>query len=110
MADATPKSIIEDDLARKLADNPDKVAGLVATYLFDLSGDDGGKWTLACDGEKAEISEGEQGEIQCTISMTDADFVEMMSGQLNPQMAFMTGKLRVQGDIGLAIKIQALLV
>ena len=68
MSDVTPKTIIEGDLTTKLADHPEKVEGLEAIYLFDLTGDNGGKWTLTCDGKAAAISEGEQGEIQCTFS------------------------------------------
>ena len=41
--------------------------------------------------------------------MTDADFVSMVNGKLNPQMAFMSGKLKIQGDMGLAMKLQQIL-
>jgi putative sterol carrier protein len=105
----TPKSILGELLPQRLTENPERVEGLQAVYLFDLSGDDGGKWTMTCDGTSATIVEGEEGEIQCTISMDSGDFVDMIGGELNPQMAFMTGKLRVAGDIGLAIKIQAII-
>ena len=109
MSDVTPKVIFEDKLPAKLNDSPEKVEGLIANYLFDITGDDGGKWTLVCDGSAATVTEGEQGEAACTLTMTDADFVAMMGGELNPMMAFSMGKLRVTGDIGLAIKIQGLL-
>jgi len=109
MSDITPKVIFEDKLPAKLSESPEKVEGLMAIYLFDIAGDGGGKWTLTCDGSSASIVEGEEGEPECTITMTDEDFVQMMSGELNPMMAFSLGKLRVAGDIGLAIKIQALL-
>ncbi len=105
----TPKSILGELLPQRLADNPERVEGVLAVYLFDISGDDGGKWTMTCDGKSATIVEGEEGEVQCTISMDSGDFVEMIQGELNPQMAFMTSKLRVAGDIGLAIKIQAII-
>jgi len=109
MSDLTPKVIFEQKLPEKLSASPEKVEGMVANYLFDISGDDGGKWTLTCDGSTAVVAEGEQGETQCTITMTSVDFVAMMGGDLNPMMAFSMGKLRVAGDIGLAIKIQGLL-
>ncbi len=108
MAD-TAKDVIVNKIAKNLEEHPEKVAGLQAVYLFDITGDDGGKWTLTCDGSTGTIAEGVEGEPQCTITMGDADFVEMITGDLNPQMAFMTGKLKVQGDIGLALKIQAIL-
>jgi len=108
MADS-PNDVIVNKIAKNLDEHPEKVEGLQAVYLFDITGDDGGKWTLTCDGAKGTITEGVEGEPQCTITMEAADFVEMIGGDLNPQMAFMTGKLKVQGDIGLALKIQAIL-
>ena len=105
----TPQTIFGELLPQRLADNPERVEGVQAVYLFDLTGDEAGKWTMTCDGKVATIVEGEEGEVQCTISMDSNDFVEMIKGDLNPQMAFMTGKLRVAGDIGLAIKIQAII-
>jgi putative sterol carrier protein len=109
MSDITPKVIFEQKLPEKLNASPEKVEGMIANYIFDITGDTGGKWTLNCDGSAAVVTEGEQGEAQCTITMTDTDFVAMMDGELNPMMAFSMGKLRVAGDIGLAIKIQGLL-
>ena len=41
--------------------------------------------------------------------MTSEDFVNMVNGQLAPQMAFMTGKLKIKGDMGLALKLQQIL-
>jgi putative sterol carrier protein len=41
--------------------------------------------------------------------MADADFLKLVGGKLNAQMAFMTGKIKIQGDMGLAMKLQQLL-
>jgi putative sterol carrier protein len=109
MSDLSPKTIFEETLPKKFADHPEQVEGFEAIYLFDIAGDDGGKWTLVCDGSVATIEVGEPDEAMCTISMDDTDFVDMMKGDLNPMMAFSVGKLRVAGDIGLAIKIQSIL-
>jgi putative sterol carrier protein len=43
-----------------------------------------------------------------TISMKESDYLEMINGKLNGQMAFMTGKLKIAGDMGLALKLQSL--
>ena len=43
-----------------------------------------------------------------TISMKESDYLDMINGKLNGQMAFMTGKLKIAGDMGLALKLQSL--
>ena len=43
------------------------------------------------------------------MNATDADFLAIVNGKLNPQMAFMSGKLKIQGDMGLAMKLQQIL-
>ena len=51
----------------------------------------------------------EDQEADCTIT-TDADtFMQLKSGNLNPMMAVMTGKIKIKGDMGLAMKLQSLL-
>ena len=41
-----------------------------------------------------------------TLTMADEDLVDMMTGKLNPQKAFFKGKLKIQGNMGLAMKLQ----
>jgi len=88
--------------------NPDAL-GVNATYQFKLSGDDGGEWVIKLGGDESGVSDGVDEAAQCVISMTDKDFLGIINGTLNPQMAFMTGKLRVKGDMGLALKLQTIL-
>ena len=83
----------------------DKAKAVNAVYLFDLTGDDGGKWTVNLK-DAPGTSEGDAGGAQCTITMAASDFVDMVEGRLNGQMAFMSGKLKVQGDMSLAMKLQ----
>ncbi len=83
--------------------------GINAVYQFNLSGDDGGTWVIDLASDTKEVREGEEESAQCVISMAAPDFMSMIQGSLNPQMAFMTGKLRVKGDMGLALKLQSIL-
>jgi putative sterol carrier protein len=46
---------------------------------------------------------------KCTVAATDADFLAIVNGKMNAQMAFMSGKLKIQGDMGLAMKLQQIL-
>ena len=86
-----------------------EVAGnLNAVYIFDISGSDGGKWTLEINSGKCELKSGAVGSPSVTISISDQDWLAIQKGKLNSQMAFMMGKLRVAGDMGLAMKLQSM--
>lgn len=50
----------------------------------------------------------EAAEAQCTIKMKLENFEKMMSGDMNPMMAFMTGKMKIEGDKGAAMKLASL--
>ncbi len=95
--------------AEQIAADGDSLSGINATYQFNLSGDDGGNWVIALTEDNKSVKEGEDENAQCVISMSSGDFMGMIGGSLNPQMAFMTGKLRVKGDMALALKLQAVL-
>jgi putative sterol carrier protein len=82
--------------------------GLTATYQFDLSGDNGGKWHVVIANDTCTVKEGAADSPSITISMAAQDYVDMTTGKLNGQVAFMSGKLRIAGDMGLALRMQSL--
>jgi len=82
--------------------------GLKAVYQFDLTGEGGGKYHLSIDNETLEVKEGAHASPNITITMAAKDYLDMVNGKLNPQMAFMSGKLKIAGDMGLAMKMQQL--
>jgi putative sterol carrier protein len=86
----------------------DAAQGLNAVYQFDLSGDGGGKWQVVINNNTCDIKEGAHPSPNTTISMAAQDYLDMAAGKLNPQMAFMSGKLRISGDMGLALRFQGL--
>ncbi len=89
--------------------DPAKLAGMNATVVFDLSGDNGGKWTLKVADGAANVTDGADPGASATIKMTDADYVAMTSGSLNPMMAFMSGKIKVEGDLNTVMKLQSIM-
>jgi putative sterol carrier protein len=103
MATETAREFFESLEAR--AGDSSKAAGLNATYLFDIDG--AGKWLVRVENGRASISEGD-GEADTTISAKEETFVRIVNRELNPTTAFMTGKLRVKGDMGNAMKLQQL--
>lgn len=88
--------------------NKDAAKGLNAVYQFDLSGEGGGKWQVFINNDNCEVKEGAHPSPSITISMTAQDYMDMVSGKLNGQVAFMSGKLRISGDMGLAMRMQSL--
>lgn len=106
----TPKEFFDTTLKNRLSDSAEaeKAKGEVgAVYLFKITGDNGGSWLVNLKDEVG-ITEGE-GDAGCTVTVADADFVEIIEGRLNGQMAFMQGKLKIDGDMSLAMKLQTVL-
>src|SRR5262250_1169672 len=101
----TPKEIFDQMSANV---NADAAKGMNSTIQFNLSGDNGGQWYVAIKDGKAEVSQGTAPSPNMTLSMTAQDYVDMITGKLNGQMAFMSGKLKISGDMGLAMKMQTL--
>ncbi|SDX03417.1 SCP-2 sterol transfer family protein [Marininema mesophilum] len=96
-------------IKEKLQEDPKPIEGMETTYRFKLSGDDGGIYELHLNKGTAEVKEGEHGDAHCTIEMSDKNFKEMLLGNLNTTAAFMTGKLKVKGDMSKAMKLQTVL-
>lgn len=87
---------------------PEKAGDLSACIAFNLSGENGGLyWIKVADGA-AETGEGSISSADMTVHASADDWFAVAIGELNPMQAFMTGKLKVQGDMGLAMKMQTL--
>lgn len=101
------------DLMKKIEEtvngNPGPIEGFNAVYLFDITGDDGGAYQLQFQDGKAAVSEGTEHPEDCTLVMSLTSFHLFILGKLNGTMAFMTGKLKIKGDIGKALKIESVL-
>lgn len=89
--------------------NPSRTANMNAVYQFDLSGDDGGQYHIVIKDGAAEAGAGAPDSPNITISMAGSDFVALREGKLDPTMAFMSGKIKIKGDMGLAMKLQTVL-
>ena len=76
--------------------------GFDRSVKFDLKG----AGVIVVDGASVSTSDG---EADCTITMSLEDFMDMVSGDLNPTAAFMQGKLAIDGDMGLAMQLGAAL-
>jgi putative sterol carrier protein len=82
-----------------------KAGGLTATYRFEIEG--AGIWTVDVDDGKVSVSEN-GADADCTISTSSETFMKIAKGEQNPTVAYMSGKLKVKGDMGQAMKLQRL--
>jgi len=82
-----------------------KLAGMNNSYLFDVDG--AGKWLVTIADGVVSVREGE-GDADCTIAASEENFQRILSGEQNATSAYMTGKLKIKGDMGAAMKLQKL--
>ena len=109
MSVSSVQEIFEKHIPAKFQAKPDVVQKINAIYQFNISGPGGGSWSVDCTKPGGAVQAGTAPNPKCTVVATDADFLNIVNGKLNPQMAFMSGKLRIQGDMGLAMKLQQIL-
>lgn len=105
MSDLTCEEIFGTVLPEKLAGN-EKARATDAIYQFVLDGDNGGNWVVDLTKDEDQVSAGDHDEPNCTITMKADDFVELWTGKLAAPQAYMFGKLKIKGDMGLAMKLQ----
>jgi putative sterol carrier protein len=98
----TVKEIIE---TLPLAFQPDKAKGVDATFQFELTGEGGGTWVAKIADDQCTVTEGGIDKPSVSISMEAADYVAIAQGKLDMARAFMGGKIKVKGDMGLVMKL-----
>lgn len=90
--------------------NEDLVKSVGGVFKFDLKGAEEGVWFIDLKNGSGSVGQGEPpSEAGCTMTMNSEDFAKMFAGQLKPTSAFMMGKLKIKGDMGLAMKLEKLM-
>ena len=84
---------------------PERAQGVKAVIQYDITGDGGGSYHVSIADAACALAEGAAAAPNLTLTMGSQDWLDMVSGKLNGQMAFMSGKLKVKGDMSLAMKL-----
>jgi len=84
---------------------PEKATGVNATIQYDITGDQAGTWNAVIKDGTCTVHPGPAASSNLTVTMSTQDWLDMIAGKLSGQMAFMSGKLKLKGDMGLAMKI-----
>ena len=88
--------------------NASAAQGMDAVFQFEITGEGGGNWSVAIKGGTCEIAEGTHDAPTTTLTMSGETWLAMVNGELNGMQAFMSGQLKVSGDIMLAQRIPEL--
>lgn len=84
---------------------PEKAAGVDATIQLHLSGEQGGDWAVLIHDQNLEVVNGEVSNPRLVLSGDAQDVLQVLSGKMDGMRAFMQGKIKMQGDMGLAMKL-----
>jgi sterol carrier protein 2 len=108
MKSASFFELIEQQIKK---DGPNLVKKIKGSYLFKITGSDGAvqEWLVDLKQGNGSVTKGKGLKGDCTMSMSDSDFVDMTTGKLNAQKAFFSGKLKISGNTGLAMKLQSIM-
>jgi putative sterol carrier protein len=107
MSDATTD--FTQNLPKKIAADPDRARAINAVFLFKITGEGGGTWTVDLKGEDVGVKEGEVGTPDCTLELSSTDWAQISANPGSAMGLYFTGKLKVGGNAMLATKLQQIL-
>jgi putative sterol carrier protein len=86
---------------------PEAAPGVNAVIQFSMTGDQAADYYVTITEGTCKLEEGKHESPAATLTMGGSDFVDLVTGKLNPQLAFMQGKLKISGDMGLLLRFQS---
>ena len=112
-----PEGITPDDfylkwIPEQAMANPDqtaKIKDINTVIQVVLTGEGGGDYYMELTGGAIKTGKGKADSPKLTITQAVEDWREITAGRLNPQMAFMSGKLKISGDMSLAMKLGSIM-
>jgi putative sterol carrier protein len=100
--DSTPQDVFD---SMRGSFQPTKAKGVHARYQWDLSGPQGGQWWIDVDDGKYKMGKGKIDNPSVTFVAKDSDWVAVSNHQMGGTWAYLTGRLKIRGDQGLARKL-----
>ncbi len=87
---------------------PEKAPGLDAVIQFKFTGAEAGDWYAAIKDGACTVEQGAHPSPKMTLSADSADYVKIFTGELDGMQAFMQGKIKLAGDLNLAMKLMTM--
>jgi len=100
----TPKEVFDKVLPDRF--NPNKTKGIDVTVQISITGPNGGEWTVTIKDQKLEIKEGTHSSPTLMVNMAEKDYMDVVNGKISGEKAFLTGKLKLKGNLALALKLR----
>jgi len=100
-------TMVFNEIDRNIKADPSLVKRVQGVYLFNVTLSSGQvrSWTVDLKNEPGKVTEGKGEQPGCTISLKEEDFADIMLGKVDGQSAFMAGKLKMTGNMALAMKL-----
>lgn len=87
---------------------PDCASGVNVVYHFDLAGPDGGSLAVGVLDGRLEISRGRPEAPDVRMALSACDYFGVLAGRENADLLYMAGRLEIEGDLSLAMKLRTL--
>ena len=84
---------------------PEKAQGVDAVIQFKFTGAEAGEWNATIKDGKVDVARGTHPSPKMTLTADSADYVKIFTGELDGMQAFMQGKIKLAGDLNLAMKL-----
>lgn len=92
----------------RIAEHPEWAEQIGTVFQFNITGEEGGRYVIDLKKDGGQARPGEDPAAGCRMTLSYEDFMAMMKGELKPQMAFMSGRLKIEGNVLLAAKLAPL--
>lgn len=84
---------------------PEKAAGVEAVVQYHLTGDQGGDWVITIRDGACTVAQGTAEAPSLTLTAAAGDYIQIIAGKLNAMAAFAEGRIKLKGDLALAMKL-----
>ena len=84
---------------------PEKAQGVDATIQFKFTGAEPGEWNATIKDGNVDVARGIHPTPKMTLTADSTDYVKIFTGELDGMQAFMQGKIKLAGDLNLAMKL-----
>ena len=84
---------------------PEKAQGVDSVIQFKFTGAEAGEWNATIKDGKVDVARGTHPTPKMTLTADSSDYVKIFTGELDGMQAFMQGKVKLAGDLNLAMKL-----